>query len=456
MTTTLFDQPLDTAFDQPPDSRTLVAAAAGGLAFDLAVRSGVVGVGSALAVAVGALAVTQTGRRRADTGQARALAAAAVVFGACLALRTSPWLLLPDTAAAAGLLALAASLGPHTRLRDLSIPAALARAASTAAHMLGAPGFVLRAWPRRHATQDHVWARAVLLASPVVAVLAVLLRSADPVFGAVFRLPNSGDVALHGLLIGIGGLGIGGLVRAASAPPPALGPGRWALGPIEARTLLGSLTALFGAFAATQAVTALGGARHVLQTRHLTYAQYARSGFFQLLAVSVITLAVLLAVRSATAQDRVARTLARAAIALTLVIVAVSLRRFALYEDAYGLTMLRLACQLAAVWIGGVFVLLAAALAKRWVPAAAAAGALALLLALNVANPERIVVEANVGRNQVDQSYLAGLSDDAVPALVRAGIVGPCERSRSKGWAAANWSRQQAIKARKRAHVCQP
>jgi hypothetical protein len=118
--------------------------------------------------------------------------------------------------------------------------------------------------------------------------------------------------------------------------------------------------------------------------------------------------------------------------------------------------MLRLSCQVAAAWIGVVFVLLGVGLTKRWVPAAAAAVALAVLLALNAANPERLVVEANAHRARVDRSYLAGLSDDAVPALVRAGIVAPCERDRHRGWAAANWSRHRAIEARKPARVCQP
>ena len=106
----------------------------------------------------------------------------------------------------------------------------------------------------------------------------------------------------------------------------------------------------------------------------------------------------------------------------------VALRLLGLYQDAFGLTMLRLYSQVFAVWLGGVFVLLAASLAsgnrRSWLPAMAAASGLVALLALNVANPEAIVVRHNVdfaeSSGRFDPAYLAGLSDDAVPALVQA------------------------------------
>jgi len=64
--------------------------------------------------------------------------------------------------------------------------------------------------------------------------------------------------------------------------------------------VLAGLDVLFTAFVVAQAVTAAGGAATVLETRGLTYAQYARSGFFQLVAVALITLVVLLALRAFT------------------------------------------------------------------------------------------------------------------------------------------------------------
>ena len=56
---------------------------------------------------------------------------------------------------------------------------------------------------------------------------------------------------------------------------------------------LGVLDALFVAFVAVQATVLFGGHAHVLETEGLTYAEYARQGFWQLLWVSALTLLVL-------------------------------------------------------------------------------------------------------------------------------------------------------------------
>ncbi len=150
--------------------------------------------------------------------------------------------------------------------------------------------------------------------------------------------------------------------------------------------------------------------------------------------MATITLGALLGLRSLTDLDDPATRrrfvlLGEAAVALTLVVVFVALRRLELYQNAFGLTMLRLYSQVFAAWMGGVFFLLAAVLAgvgqgRSWLPATAAAAGLAALLALNVANPEAMVVRHNVdfaaSSGRFDPAYLVELSDDAVPALADA------------------------------------
>ena len=109
--------------------------------------------------------------------------------------------------------------------------------------------------------------------------------------------------------------------------------------------------------------------------------------------------------------------------------------------------------------------------ARSWFPAAGLATALLLLLGLNVVNPEALVVRHNVERaartKKVDPGYLAQLSDDAVPELVRAlprlpeparaeVLASVCQSpvSTSDGWFAANASRRRAEDARRQ--VCVP
>ena len=95
----------------------------------------------------------------------------------------------------------------------------------------------------------------------------------------------------------------------------------------------------------------------------VSYADYARKGFFQLLAVAAMTLVLLLVARAMATPpdnrrlDTAVLVPALAACVLTLLIVLVAIRRLNLYGAAYGQTMLRLYSTLFAAWVGAVFVI---------------------------------------------------------------------------------------------------
>ena len=472
------------AVRRPADRAVFVATAGAAVLTDVAVRSGPDGLAGAVLVGLVAGGLLLSGR--VANAQARAVAATAVVFGLFLAMRSSPWLLPFDILAIGGLLVLAASLASGGSLLDLTIPAAVARAVHATVHGLAAPAFLAAPMAGGRLTSRRVMGvmRGLALAVPLLVVLGVLLASADAVFAGFFNGWDALTPIEHGVLLVIGAWGMAGLLRLASAGPPAPpGQVRYRLGRTESTIVLGSLVALFAAFAVAQVVAASEGGRHVIETAGLTYAEYARTGFFQLLAVAAITLGALLGLRAAVdlseAGDRRRFTLlAGAAVALTLVIVAVALARLNLYQDAFGLTMLRLYSTVFAVWIGVVFVLLGVDLAgvgraRRWLPSAAVAAGLVSLLALNVVNPEALVVRHNVSfaerTGRFDPDYLTDLSDDAVPALVdalprlgpdarRTVLVRVCEMGSAgqatRPWWAFNGSRDAAVEARQ--SVCVP
>jgi Domain of unknown function (DUF4173) len=470
----------------PADGRVLVGVAAAAVATDLAVRSGVAGLAGALLVAVAAAALLASGRLH--TRSARLATAAAPLFGAWLAVRASPWLVPLDVLAAGGLLALGASLARGGSLADLTIPRLVLRAIHAGIHAVAAPAFV--AAPVR-AVRRHVGGgrraelgirivRGLLLAAPILVVLGVLLASADAIFASFLRVDVDPRTPVeHAAALVAGAWGAAALLRVASVTPPGRLPAlRPPIGAVEACVVLAGMGALFAVFTAAQLVALSEGGRHVLATAGLTYAEYARSGFFQLLAVAVITLGVLLLLRAATGlpsrgQRATFTTLAEVAVALTLVIVVVAVRRLNLYEDAFGLTMLRLYSELFSYWIGAVFLFLGAALAgvghgRGWLVGAAGAAGLALLLTLNVANPEAAVARDQLaGTRQVqriDVAYVAGLSEDAIPTVAaRLPGLDPATRgdlrarlcaaeagvppSRFTGWAAWNLGRERAERA---------
>ncbi|HEX6499806.1 MAG TPA: DUF4173 domain-containing protein [Micromonosporaceae bacterium] len=191
---------------------------------------------------------------------------------------------------------------------------------------------------------------------------------------------------------------------------------------------LTALDLLFGAFVLVQSAVLFGGERHVLTTAGLTYAQYARSGFWQLLVVTGLTLLVLAgAVRWAPRADEGDRTVVRVLLGvlagLTLVIVASALYRMVVYADAYGLTRLRVLVFACELWLGTIFVMVLVAgirLRAPWLPRAVVAAGVFALLSLAAVDPDRTIAAWNLDHGKVDVVYLRDLSADAVPALDRA------------------------------------
>jgi hypothetical protein len=191
------------------------------------------------------------------------------------------------------------------------------------------------------------------------------------------------------------------------------------------------LDLLFAAFVMVQVAVLFGGSELVLRTAGLTYAGYARSGFWQLLAVSALALLVIGVVgRWAPRETARDRTLLRGLLGVlcvfSLVVVASAVFRLSVYTQAYGATRMRLLVGTFEVWLGLVFLLVMVAgvrLRAARLPRLVIGTAVAALLLLAVANPDRLIAESNVDRfartGKIDVAYLNGLSADAVPTLDR-------------------------------------
>ncbi len=193
---------------------------------------------------------------------------------------------------------------------------------------------------------------------------------------------------------------------------------------------VGVLVLLFAGFVGTQLAVLFGGEKYVMETAGVTFAEYARSGFWQLLWVSILALGVIagvahFAVRKTAREQLWLRVLLGSLAVLTLVIVASALSRMWFYQQAYGWTVLRLLVASCEVWLAVVYLMVIAGgitLRTTWLPKAIIGTGTAFLLAVMVMNPERVVADYNVSRfeatQKIDTGYLATLSEDAVPALV--------------------------------------
>ena len=168
----------------------------------------------------------------------------------------------------------------------------------------------------------------------------------------------------------------------------------------------------------------------------MAYADYARRGFFELVAAACLSSVVVIVLES-TVVRRTRPYLAAliALIALTGVVLASAALRLRLYQDAYGWTELRLYVLAAIVTIGlGLAAMAALVLAdrSRWIPHTLAVLGVCSLVALNLVAPAAFVASQNVarvidpslvppdGHAGLDTEYLAVLPDDAIPVLVEA------------------------------------
>lgn len=287
--------------------------------------------------------------------------------------------------------------------------------------------------------------RGILLAFPVVAILAVLLAAADPVFSKgiegflnLFRIENLGEYLFRVIYILIGAYILAGVYLHglfSSQDERLLGKDQgWLprfLGWVEAVIVLGSVVLLFAAFVAVQFRYFFGGQANIA-LEGFTYADYARRGFGELVAVAVISLLLFLTLsavtrRETSLQRRIFSGLGVGLVVLVVVMLVSAFQRLVLYETAYGFSRLRTYTHIFMVWLG---ILLAATVVlelfnrQRAFALATLLAVLGFGISLNLINVDAFIVRQNVERarqgSELDMAYLASLSEDAVPALMDA------------------------------------
>jgi hypothetical protein len=294
--------------------------------------------------------------------------------------------------------------------------------------------------------------RGIMLALPILILFAALLASADTIFAnylsQMFNLDFLRDapellwrlvIVLCAAWLVAGGLAYGLRRRGMSDAiigvdsddePAAMQPGRL-VGAVEANTVLVAVNLLFVAFVLIQFAYLFSG-RTLTTLADSDYKHYARRGFGELIAVSVLTLGMILMLRWLARLDnpshmRLFNALGSLMVGLSLVILSSAWMRMFYWEDVadYIATALRLYVRVFIVWLGLLYVWLVFSLWTR--PALFAVGAfvaaMGFLGTLDVMNPDENVVQYNVERAAVRElyfPYMQGLSEDSVPALVAA------------------------------------
>jgi hypothetical protein len=392
------------------------------------------------------------------------LIGASLLLSALIAWRGSAALQFFDFMAAAFLVLLAIALPPRLAARRMGFLSFLfALAVGVYSMATGALRLLFLA-AQAHSNRDPSdravqVGRAVVMLLPLLVVFGGLFIAADAVFESWARklaAPNLENVVPHVFLFLFTGGTAAGVFwcalgyEAPAAPEAELSESR-RLRSLEIGIVLGALALLFAAFVAVQLRYLFGGRDLVESTLDLTYSEYARRGFFELVVASALLLPVLLTMNWARRREANAtllfQVLALILVTLLAVVMASALERLRIYSDTFGLTELRFYAAAFLIWLAAVFVaLVTAALRDRvglFLWAATLLGAVALVV-VNLLNPEALIARTNTSRlgegRSFDAVYASSLGADAVPVLVdHLDRLAPDDRCIVAGALLTNW-----------------
>lgn len=391
----------------------------------------------------------------------------AIAITSCVAWRDAKPLVALDTLLIVPLLALLA-LGP----RDVRLWAAgvtrIAVALVVAAFQSAAGIFQLPfdlEWKRmpvgRASRVGGTLIRGIVIALPALFVFGALLMSADVAFATIMKkliFIDISDVALDIVVTMLIAAACAGFLRstllgAPWTPPEGMEIRRF--GAADMNVAVALLDALFALFVGVQLRYLFAGA----PVHGMTYAEYARRGFFELVVVIMLVVPLLLAAEWIVDKRderplRGFRALAALQIALVLVIAASAYQRMRLYRDEFGLTELRLYTTAFMLWMAALLLWLGATVLTgrraQFAVGVIVSGVIALVT-LHAIDPEGLIVRTNAARTRpFDTRYAMTLSADATPELLR--IADPCiarrvltmDAHRSIDWRTWNLSRVRA------------
>ncbi len=390
---------------------------------------------SVLLIVASIVYITHVSRRPMSQFQA-GLLIAAVVISAFVAVRASAFLIFLDIISVLMLLSIYAldfAWQRPLKLIEYVVHTWLLPFIAFPSQTKLARSLELKSIQQLSHTQKSI-IRGVLLALPLLIVFGLLFSAADAVFADAAKRLFSPNISISPELVGRTVVAL--IIICAVAPVLAY---MFLIDhkdkdssdktdevlkgyDLEMRIVLGLVNSLFFVFILIQAVY-LFGSRDFVLNGSLTYAEYGRSGFFELLFVSVLVFALAYGVKKFTnvGANAISKYLLLALIGQVGVIMISALMRLGLYVDVYGLTELRFYS-----WSFIFFLIGAFALLVYWIVSHAPESKLlrtlvvlsaGYIVMLNILNPDSMIATRNLQRfestQNVDVLYMSTLSSDA-------------------------------------------
>jgi len=279
----------------------------------------------------------------------------------------------------------------------------------------------------------------LLIAVPVMAILIPLLISADAAFEGLLNLLPEVDLSepLAAVILGLCAACVvytRAVALAKNEKAPAAAKQRKGLHPLTVNTVLGAVCVVYAVYLFSQLAYISGGLAGILP-EEFTMAEYARRGFFEMVWLCAINLALITGAVALTGgkESKVStRVMCLILGAVTLFLVATAVAKMVMYIGSYGLTRLRVLTTVIMVFLAVTTVVVSLWLIQPKVPYMKVIVVAGLLIGAVTAwvDVDTVVAAYNVRAYQsgkletVDIVHLCSLSDGAVPYIEELALTG--------------------------------
>lgn len=275
-----------------------------------------------------------------------------------------------------------------------------------------------------------------LCAVPVVVVVLPLLLASDAAFQGMMRsmfsdTPESLAKVIAGILLSVPLISYGFSLKNRRVSKIKSGNSK-GMDSIYIVSFLSVISACYVLYLFSQLAYFFSAFQGFLPNGKITYAEYARKGFFEMCTIAVINLAIvfsalLLAKKKNGKAGRGVQAVTTFICLFNLIIIATAISKMILYIDAYGMTVLRLTTSAFMVFMGIVFISLILRIysAKINILKTGLISAGCIVLILGTANVNRICAAYNYesycsGKlDSIDVDAIYHLGDEGVPYLVK-------------------------------------
>ncbi|MBU3144204.1 DUF4153 domain-containing protein [Clostridium sp. CF012] len=280
--------------------------------------------------------------------------------------------------------------------------------------------------------------RGVIISIPLLVVILVLLTSADMVFKSYvnnfsirFENISLGKIINHLIVIIIAFIIIFSYIWSfkytCDQGENTRKDMQWE--PVTILTIIFMINVVYLLFSIVQFSYLYGGGNNFIP-QEFTYSEYARKGFFELVAVTIINFTILLSSMKFIKKDNktinnISNVFLTILVAFTFNMLFSAHYKMSLYEQTYGFTYLRIFVHIFMLMLFMLFIVVLIGIWKRNMPLnkAIILIGLSMFILVNYINVDKIIASKNIDiyykTQKIDVQYLRSLSYDAIPEILK-------------------------------------